>query len=196
MHHFDFFQCQSDANVILFCGLLKLLYELYMQIIRSSLHNMHAYPSSDFHICNRMRIAAGTFTMGHVTTCMHAASLDNCYHLNINLAHCLQQWAMLETLHADGIRLKIKIKDKRNPICSTLCNSKALGESACSISGLRMRSWMWDVAGTDGSSWYPVSTIENTLTSLSALWVSLSVRDATFSWTQSTATQPIWSYSI
>jgi len=103
---------------------------------------------------------------------------------------CLQQWAMQEPAHADGIRLKIKDQRReKSHLFHSLCNAKALGESACSISGLRKRSWMWYVAGTDGSSWYTASKIENTLhgcccyhrgPGFARWWVSLGVSESIF----------------
>lgn len=87
-----------------------------------------------------MCIAVAAFTMGHVTTRMHAASLDNCYHFNINAPLS----AVVGHARAFACRWhQTENKDQRQEkshLFRSLCNAKALGESACSISGLRKRS--------------------------------------------------------
>lgn len=123
---------------------------------------------------------------------MHAASLDNCYHLNINVAPLS---AVVGHASVFACRWhQTENKDQRpekSHLFHSLCNAKALGESACSISRLRRRSWMWDIAGTDGRSWYGASEIENTLHGWHCCWpdstlcsrvFSVCVKDATFSW--------------
>lgn len=79
--------------------------------------------------------------MGYVTTHMHAASLDNCYHLNINVAP-----SSVVVGHARAFACRwhqTENKDQRQEkshLFHSLRNAMALGESACSISGLRKRS--------------------------------------------------------
>lgn len=163
----------------------------------SSLHYTHA--SSDLkknkiYIHKRLWIAVAAFTMGRVTMSMHVASLDNCNHLNINDAPL----SAVEG-HARDFACRwhqTENKDQRQEkshLFHSLCNAKALGESACSISGLRKRSWMWDVAGTVGSTWYQASKIEKTLYdcccydgwpgfTVCSLGFSGSVSDASFRW--------------
>ena len=79
--------------------------------------------------------------MGHVTTRMHAASLDNCDHFNINVAPLS---AVVGHARAFACRWhQTENKDQRQEkshLFHSLCNAKALGESACLISGLRKRS--------------------------------------------------------
>lgn len=141
--------------------------------------------------------------MGQVTMGVHVASLDNCNHLNINDAPL----SAVEG-HARDFACRwhqTENKDQRQEkshLFHSLCNAKALGESACSISGLRKRSWMWDVAGTDGSTWYQASKIEKTLYdcccygcwpgfTVCSLGFSGSVIDASFTWLKC-GVQPIY----
>ena len=90
---------------------------------------------------NRMCIAVVASTMRHVTTHMQAASLDNCSHLYINVAPFS---VVVGHVSAFACRWhQTENKDQRQEkshLFHSLCNAKALGESACSISGLRKGS--------------------------------------------------------
>lgn len=113
------------------------------------IHCINAYksiriesPICDFHICNRMSIAVAAFTMWHVTTaCMHAASLDNFYPFNINGAPLS---AAMGHARAFACRWhQTRNNDQRREkshLFHSLCNAKASGKSAFSISGLKKRS--------------------------------------------------------
>lgn len=106
-----------------------------MQIVRSSLSNMHrifiAITKCELKIQPSNRACDNART----------ASLDNCYHLNINVLHLS---AVVGHASVFACRWhQTENKDQRpekSHLLHSLCNAKALGESACSISRLIKRA--------------------------------------------------------
>lgn len=113
-----------------------------MQIVRSSLSNMHRI----FIAITKCELKIQPSNRACDNAC--TASLDNCYHLNINVLHLSAvvghasvfacRWHQTE--NKDQRQIFISCNKKKSHLLHSLCNAKALGESACSISRLIKRA--------------------------------------------------------